>query len=181
MNLIYYAECFKISMRINVTVTNCNENNCNQSTCPWIQDTGVSWTRSSRLDCRIGRVPNRHSPAMLRLKTVLNMTRYGNLCRGKRSTMIAMFMQFKDSGNQRWGPPPPPHLPCLFRGYPNTSRPIWRSLSYNHCFGFSRSLLRHEVSTQRTAAQIILLGQVGTRMRTTSLVPWPSVWGAKGC
>ena len=51
-----------------------------------------------------------HEHAMLRLKTGLNMTRYGNLRRGKRSTMIAMFMQFKDSGNQRWGPSPPAPL-----------------------------------------------------------------------
>jgi hypothetical protein len=25
------------------------------------------------------------------------------------------------------------------------------------------------------------LGPVGTRMRSAILVPWPSVWGAKGC
>ena len=55
-----------------------------------------------------------HEHAMLRLKARLNMTRYGNFCRGKRSTMIAMFMQFKDSGNQRWGPPPRPTCHVCF-------------------------------------------------------------------
>ena len=82
--------------------------------------------RAHNLDC--GFKPHEH--AMLRLKTGLNMTRYGNLRRGKRWTMIAMFMQFKDSGNQRWDHPPPLAMFVSRISYqtPHTKKPLLQSL-----------------------------------------------------
>ena len=87
---------------------------CTTQTC-WRWDINFlvveEWKRySTKIFFICGFKPHEH--AMLRLKTVLNMTRYGNLCRGKRSTMIAMFMQFKDSGNQRWEPTTHPPNTC---------------------------------------------------------------------
>ena len=80
---------------------------------------------------------NPHEHAMLRRKARLNMTRYGNLRRGKRRTMTAMFIiQFKDaSGNPRcWDHDPAPaplavFVPRISYQTPHMKKPLLQSLS----------------------------------------------------